>query len=132
MNQDDCLFCRIVKGEIPSYKIYENDSTFAFLDINPISNGHVLVVPKNHSDNITKISKEEFSSLMESVRLISLKLKESLDSDSINIKMIGEIVNHTHVHIIPRYNGDNPVDGMLDESAKNNLKDTLEKIIDKI
>jgi len=99
----DCLFCKIAAGEIPATKIYEDEHTFAFLDINPVNPGHILVVPKDHSENILDIESEPFAHVMETVRKLSPAIKEGVSADSINIHMIGEDVQHTHVQIIPRF-----------------------------
>ena len=60
---DDCIFCKIIKGEIPSIKVYENDQVFAFADINPILNGHTLIIPKNHAENIHEISEQDLMAI---------------------------------------------------------------------
>lgn len=105
------LFLKIIKGELPSEKIYEDDKTCAFLDINPTNHGHVLVVPKNYSENIYDIKYEDWVAVMRTVHLLAPKIKEALGADGINIimnneKPAGQIILHSHVHIIPRYQTD--------------------------
>ncbi|HEC33056.1 MAG TPA: HIT family protein [Candidatus Kaiserbacteria bacterium] len=105
------LFIKIINGELPSEKIYEDDMTYAFLDINPTNKGHTLVVPKNHSENIYDIKEEDWTAVMKTVRLLSPKIKKALNADGINIimnneKSAGQLVPHSHVHIIPRYEAD--------------------------
>lgn len=107
----DCLFCKIVRGEIPSEKIYEDEHTYAFLDIHPINKGHALVIPKIHAENIYDISSENFCTLMETVHRLAPIVKAAVHADGINIGInnghaAGQLVFHAHVHIIPRFVGD--------------------------
>lgn len=109
---NDCIFCKIVSGEIPSYKVYETNDTLAILDINPVAKGHVLVIPKGtSSSNIFDISASEWSAMMETVRVVSIALEKALDADGVNLIMnnrehAGQIIFHPHVHLIPRFKGD--------------------------
>ncbi len=105
------LFLKIIKGEIPSEKIYEDDKTYAFLDINPNNIGHTLVIPKVHSRNILDIKEEDFKALMKTVRKLTPIIREAVNATGINVYMNNEAsafqeVFHTHVHIIPRYDED--------------------------
>ncbi len=107
----DCIFCKIVKGEIPSEKIYEDEYTFAFLDIHPNNLGHTLVVTKDHFENIYTTPDEEFCRLMLTVKKMATAIKHGLDADGINIVMNnekagGQDVFHTHIHVIPRFSND--------------------------
>lgn len=107
----DCVFCKIVKGEIPSLKVFENDKVFCFLDSNPISMGHILVIPKEHYENIFDIPGDELKEMISVVKSLSIKIKEILKADGINlINSSGKIANqevfHFHFHIIPRYKND--------------------------
>jgi histidine triad (HIT) family protein len=102
----DCIFCKIIKGEIPSYKVYEDDFVYAFLDINPSFPGHTLVIPKKHSENIFDIEKDDLERVVMASKKISQKMK-SLGCSGINIynnngKKSGQIVFHFHMHIVPR------------------------------
>lgn len=103
---EDCIFCKIIKGEVPSYKVYEDDFVYAFLDINPSSPGHTLVIPKKHSENIFDIGKDDLERVIMVSKKISQKMKD-LGFDGINIynnngKDSGQIVFHFHMHIVPR------------------------------
>ncbi|MBI5469779.1 HIT family protein [Candidatus Kaiserbacteria bacterium] len=107
----DCIFCKIVKGEIPSFKVYEDADTLAFLDINPIHPGHTLVIPKEHAENIFEISSENWAKVQETVRKVAGAVEKSLGADGVNMLMnnrehAGQIVDHAHVHLIPRFKGD--------------------------
>lgn len=115
---NDCIFCKIVKGEIHSYKIYEDDDVYAFLDINPVSRGHTLVVPKEHYADIFEIPEDLLSKVNIVVKKLSSRIKERLECDGINIlqnngSCAGQTVLHYHVHIQPVY-----VDSKIDESLE--------------
>lgn len=103
----DCIFCKIIKGSIPSSRIYENNSTYAFLDINPASKGHVLVIPKRHVEDLADITHEELTDLFQAINKISRALPKAIDNTGYNLllnsgKDAGQIISHIHFHIIPR------------------------------
>ncbi len=107
----DCLFCKIINGEIPSYKIMENNSLYVFMDINPNSNGHMLIIPKEHVVTVLDV-KGDF--ITEALEIIKEKLypllKEKLNIDGLTItqnNFLGQDVKHYHIHLIPKYNKDN-------------------------
>lgn len=107
----DCIFCKIIRGELPSFKLYENERVAAFLDIHPVSAGHTLVVPKGHATNIFDIKKEDWTAVAEAVRVLSIAIEKAVAADGVNIAMnnrehAGQVVHHPHVHIIPRFRGD--------------------------
>ena len=104
---DDCLFCKIVRGEIPCHKIYEDDDVLAFLDITNDPEGHTLVIPKKHSDNMFDIPYEDYLKVQNVVLKISKHYKEIGYAQGINTyinsgKCAGPMVSHFHEHIIPR------------------------------
>ena len=108
---ENCIFCKIVKGEIPSYKVYEDESILAFLDIAPINPGHVLVIPKEHYQNIEEITEESLCSAIAVVKKIGLKIKEGIGAAGYNVvvnndPIAGQLIPHLHFHIIPRKEGD--------------------------
>ncbi len=107
----DDLFLKIVRGEIPSAKVYEDERTYAFLDIHPNNKGHVLVVPKEKFRNIFDLDRETFLAMAAAAHMIARALKESLGADGVNIVMnnepaAGQEVFHAHMHIIPRFEND--------------------------
>jgi histidine triad (HIT) family protein len=109
---DECVFCKIVEGTVPSTKIFEDDEVYAFLDIAPINPGHTLVVPKKHSKDITDISDEYLCNVIKKVKKIAVHIKDALDLEGFNISLnngeiAGQTVPHTHFHIIPRHRNDN-------------------------
>ena len=94
------IFTKIINGEIPCYKIYEDDKTMAFLDINPESKGHTLVVPKNEVDKIYDLPDEDYQALMTTVKKLSKNMEEKLGQRTL-WKVIGTDVPHAHVHLLP-------------------------------
>ncbi|MFA6215179.1 MAG: HIT family protein [Patescibacteria group bacterium] len=108
---DNCIFCKIIAGEIPSFKIYENDCAFAFLDINPVSPGHVLVVSKKHYANLEEINEAELCELIKAVKKVGLAIKTGLGTAGYNLSVnndpvAGQIIPHLHFHLVPRSEGD--------------------------
>lgn len=94
------VFTKIINGEIPCYKIYEDDKTFAFLDINPETKGHTLVVPKVEVDKIYELSDEDYKALMDTVKKLSIHMEQVLGQRTL-WKVIGTDVPHAHVHLLP-------------------------------
>lgn len=106
-----CIFCKIVAGEIPSYKVYEDEKVIAFLDINPVSRGHTLVLPKKHFENLENISEDELCKVIKAVKKIGQAIKDGLGVKGYNVTLnngsvAGQIIEHIHFHIIPRQEGD--------------------------
>lgn len=94
------IFTKIINGEIPSYKIYEDDQTYAFLDINPETKGHVLVIPKNETNKIYDLPHDDYIALMETVKKLSKHMEKVLGA-RILWKVVGTDVPHAHVHLMP-------------------------------
>ena len=94
------IFTKIIKGEIPCYKIYEDDKTIAFLDINPETPGHTLVIPKNEIDKIYELPDEDYQALMATVKKLSAHMEKVLGARTL-WKVIGTDVPHAHVHLLP-------------------------------
>ena len=106
-----CIFCSIIKGDIPSYKVYEDDDFLAFLDISQAEIGHTLVVPKKHFDNLLEMDDETAKKMIVLVKKLTNKVKSTTNASGINILnnnglSAGQSVNHIHFHIIPRYEND--------------------------
>ena len=107
----DCVFCKILSGEIPSVGVYEDDETFAFMDINPVNAGHVLVIPKFHAPNIFEISEDRLSACTVTVQKVALAVKKVVPLDGLNIVQANgegaaQSVLHFHFHVMPRRKGD--------------------------
>jgi histidine triad (HIT) family protein len=110
-HMENCLFCKIASGMIPAEKIYEDDHTFAFLDIKPLNEGHALVVPKAHHTDTLTVPKETYLRVMETVHKLAPVIKEVTHAEGVNIHSnngaaAGQVVFHLHIHIIPRVSGD--------------------------
>ena len=108
---ENCIFCKIVKEEIPAHKVYEDEDVLAFLDIAPVNVGHSLVIPKKHFIDIHETPSNIMGKIMEVAKKISTAIKAGVGADGINIHMNNEeaafqVVFHAHVHVIPRFLGD--------------------------
>ncbi len=95
------IFSRIAAGEIPSYKVAADDKHFAFLDINPMTPGHTLVIPRREVDYLFDLSKEEYEELMEFARMVALKLKKAIPCRRVGVAVLGMEVPHAHIHLVP-------------------------------
>jgi len=97
----NCIFCKIVKGEIPAVKIFEDEKHFAFLDLNPINSGHTLLIPKKHTDYLFDLSDDEYSELMLKAKHLAKLLKNKLEPKRIGVIIEGFLIPHIHVHLVP-------------------------------
>lgn len=109
---EECIFCKIINNEIPSYKIYEDDLVLAFLDINPASKGHVLIIPKKHTKDIFEIEEKYLERIILVSKRIADKMKDSFGIDGVNLYHASGVnaeqtVFHFHLHVIPRRENDN-------------------------
>lgn len=117
----DCIFCKIIKGEIPCYKVYEDDLVLAFLDVNPKTNGHTLIIPKQHTLDLTSIDNNTLLHIMEVARKLSKILEEKLDSVGITLIQNNgapQEVKHFHLHLIPTYKEEQPIKDIADIHKK--------------
>ena len=108
---DDCIFCKIIKGEIPSFKVYEDDRVYAFADINPVSDGHTLIIPKVHAENLGEIAEEDLMAIHRVSQKMYHAMQKALGADGIalfqaNGKSVNQVVMHYHLHLIPRKNSE--------------------------
>ena len=131
---DNCIFCKIASGQIPSVKIYEDEKVIAFLDIGPVSDGHTLVISKQHFERLDEFPPELLGQLASKLGKIAKAVVNAMNSDGYNVlcnngRAAGQLVEHLHFHIIPRNSGD----GVFDHwpSYKYN-KGQIEKIADRI
>lgn len=105
----DCLFCKIINGEIPSYKLYEDDIVFVFLDINPVNPGHLLVIPKKHTLDIDSIDNDTLIHVFEVARKMKKLVMDKLNCDGVALTQNNgsvQQVKHYHLHVIPYYNNE--------------------------
>ncbi|SRR6266568_1916892 len=130
---ENCIFCKLVKKEIPSLTVYEDENTIAFMELNPSAPGHVMVILKKHGNNILEYSQEELGQLMGSVQKVAAKIEKALQPDSITIGINHKEargVPHLHVHLIPRWENDKG--GIIQSVVKNPQKESREVIAEKI
>lgn len=107
----DCIFCKIIAGDIPASKVYEDDHFLAFLDISQVTPGHTLVIPKKHARNLLEMTPDETADLFNVVSTVTKKVENATQPQGMNIisnmeEIAGQSVFHTHVHILPRYSQD--------------------------
>ena len=111
MSDPDCIFCKIVAGEIPSAIVEEDESTVSFMDINPATRGHALVIPRRHVVDLLEIEPDELAAVMLAAQRLAVRVSERLGADGVNLlnscgSAAWQTVFHFHVHVIPRYAGD--------------------------
>lgn len=130
MLEENCLFCKIIKGEIPSYTVFETEDVKIFMDINPMAKGHLLAIPKAHYTNLLDADNDALRKIDDAIREVYPKLKEKLGAEGvtrIQNNELGQEVKHYHMHLVPRYKNDQFIE-MVNEEAKNMLDDTFEKL----
>ncbi|WP_027179749.1 HIT family protein [Maridesulfovibrio bastinii] len=111
MSDNDCIFCKIIKGEIPCFKIYETDKIFCFLDIGPVNKGHALVIPKEHYENLWALPDDLGKEIFKACKTVGKAIVEATKADGLNVimnnnKAAGQLVFHAHFHLIPRFDND--------------------------
>ncbi len=132
MADDDCIFCKIVAGELPARKVDEDEHTIAFMDINPWTRGHALVIPREHTRNLYEVEPEQLAHTVTAAKRLAERMRDRLGCDGVNLlnscePAAWQTVFHLHVHVIPRYEDDplklpgqpqEPGDEELDEVAE--------------
>lgn len=103
---ESCIFCSIVKGKIPAAKVYEDEQILAFLDINPVNHGHVLVIPKEHHEVMTETPDSVLADMFVKSKKLMGAVKEAMQADFVAVSVVGTDVPHFHIHLIPRHKGD--------------------------
>lgn len=127
--EESCIFCKIIAGKIPCYKVYEDDQFLAFLDISPKNKGHTLLIPKTHYRWVWDIQE----SYAKALNTIAKKLKKVFNTDRVISFIIGDEVPHAHIHLVPRFDGDRH-GALIDleksiEVTPNEMKEIAEKIL---
>ena len=130
---EDCIFCKMVRGEIESVKIWEDDLVLAFLDINPVNYGHALIIPKEHYQWFYDVPDDVLNHLMVKSKKLMVSIKEALKADYVALAVVGIDVPHFHLHLIPRWFDD----GMANfwptkKYEEGQMKETAEKIKDSL
>jgi len=137
-SNEDCIFCKIIKGEIPCSKIYENEKVLAFLDIGPVNKGHTLVIPKQHHETLMDIPDDTLKQITIIVKKVCKAVKQGVNADGIslgmsNYKAAGQVVPHAHFHIMPRFENDGLKlwpQGKYEENEMNFYKEKIESFLD--
>ncbi|MEK6897455.1 MAG: HIT family protein [Nanoarchaeota archaeon] len=103
---ENCIFCKIVAGEIPSVKIWEDEDFLAFLDINPVNYGHALLIPKKHHEKMEDVSEDILKKIFVKAKILMEKIKRGTEANYVTLSVVGLDVPHFHIHLIPRYFND--------------------------
>lgn len=137
LKDEECIFCQIADKKIPSQILFENDKNIAFLDIFPISKGHTIIIPKNHYINLEDIPIDELVALFKIVKTIANKIYEKLKIEGYNIlqnnfRAAGQVIDHFHVHIIPRKSEDGKFRLIIprEQSSSEELNQILKTIVE--
>ncbi len=133
---EECIFCKIINGELPSFKVYEDEKVFAFEDINPISQGHTLIIPKRHVENLWEIPEEDLAAVHFASKKIIRAIKDALNPVGVaclqlNGRGVNQVVMHYHLHLIPRASDEPqlPVSSWeLKQGDMKEIQQTAEKI----
>jgi histidine triad (HIT) family protein len=131
---EDCIFCKIISGDIPSYKVYEDENFYAFLDINPRNRGHIQVIPKQHYRWVWDVP--NIGEYFEVVQRLANAMKKAFSTDYIVSLILGEEVEHAHVWLVPRFKGDGHGDsidiGNIKKIDEQEMKEAAKEIIDQL
>ena len=133
---EDCIFCKIAKGEIPCFKVYEDEKVLAFEDINPISEGHTLIIPKKHAENLWEIPSEDLTAIHLAAQKVAHAIKAVLNpigmaTLQLNGKGANQVVMHYHLHLVPRTSG-NPELPITTWELKQGDMDVIKKTAEEI
>jgi histidine triad (HIT) family protein len=124
----DCIFCQIIAGKIPAEKIYEDKEAFAFLDINPVAPGHILLIPKKHYVMMADVPDQLLGYCFIQAKSLLLKIKKALKADYVSVSVSGVDIPHFHIHLIPRHFND----GLKGWPTKKYPEGEIEKVAKKI
>jgi len=132
--EQECIFCKIIRGEIPCSKVYEDKEFLAFLDIRPINKGHTLIIPKVHCKNLLDFPKSEETDLFEFIKKMATAVVKATSADGFNLgmnngKAAGQIVHHAHLHIIPRFDNDGLESWPHKQYSESEMQEVQKKII---
>ena len=134
MKQDNCIFCKIANGEIPSATIYEDEDFRVFLDLNPATRGHALLVPKEHFANLFELDQEHAEKAILLAKKLGTRMQEKLGCDGLNLvqnngEAAGQTVFHFHMHLIPRYKEDGAGIGWKQGTLTDEAKEEIVKLL---
>lgn len=136
MSDAKCIFCEIVAGKVPCFKLYEDERTMAFADINPLAPGHVLVIPKNHAENIFRITPGDLAAVHQTSQKLAHAINKVLEPRGIAVLQLNgrganQVVMHYHVHLIPRNRPDDGIDFLEWDATPGDMAE-IEVIAEKI
>jgi len=131
---EDCIFCKITRGELPSSKVFENDLALGFLDINPVNKGHTLIIPKTHYETIFDVPDNTLREVIVAVKKITLAVKKATNAEGISISQnnyiaAGQAVPHIHFHIMPRFASDGLHNWPQGRYAEKEMEEYRKKIV---
>ncbi len=134
MKQDNCIFCKIISGEIPSHTIYEDEKFKIILDVAPATRGHALILPKSHYANLYELPEEMASDVIKLAKKMMVKMTDKLNCDGFNViqnngEVAGQTVFHFHMHLIPRYKDDGEILKYIAGSPSGEQLEQIRKII---
>jgi histidine triad (HIT) family protein len=136
MNKSDCIFCKIARGEIPSMKIWEDEKHLAILDVNPYVKGHLLVIPKKHSEWIWDIDDKDYIEYMKIVKYLANVLRRAFNTEWVEEVVAGIGISHSHVHLLPRQRDDGlgevPTKPLSSKPSEKEMREIAEKITKEI
>ena len=136
MKDNNCIFCKIISGEFSSYTLYEDDDFKVIFDISPVSDGHAILIAKNHYKNLFELDDEVASKALVVAKKVATAMREELNCDGFNLlqnneAIAGQTIFHFHIHLIPRYKDDNvslvPTPGTINETFAKELSDKIYK-----
>jgi histidine triad (HIT) family protein len=124
----DCIFCKIIAGEIPGTKIWEDEDFLAFLDINPMNPGHTLLIPKRHQEYLFEVEEPLYSKIFDAAKKLSGPIKRAMGAKRIGVVVEGFLVPHVHIHLVPLHSGGELSFGRSKKATPEELQETAEKI----
>lgn len=127
---NDCIFCKIIKGDIPCNKVYEDEDFLVFLDIKPVSEGHILIIPKKHIVWMQEADDETISNIFKLTKKMMHALKKGIPCDYVQESVVGNEVPHFHIHLIPRHYGDDFKNFPTKEYKKGQEEEFVKKIME--
>lgn len=130
---DNCIFCKLANGKLPTNSIYEDEDFNVIMDLNPASKGHAIILPKNHASNLFELPEEDASKIMLVAKKCANAMKKTLDFDGFNVlqnngEVAGQTVFHLHVHLIPRYKNDNITIQFAEHKEEEDIAKVAEEI----
>jgi histidine triad (HIT) family protein len=125
----NCLFCDFASSKKDILKVWEDDSFLAFLDINPINPGHILLIPKGHFSDIFEMDEQMYKSIFKTAKFLAVKIKEALDAPKVGLAIEGFGIGHAHIHLVPVHNGNELNPERAKPATIENLQNVQQKII---